>query len=474
MLWRSEAILNATGGVLKGKTFSVDSVAIDSRKVEAAGLFVAIRGEKQDGHAFVKQAMERGATAALVSSIPADAPADGNYVVVKDTFEALQALAKAARARFRGKVIAVTGSVGKTGTKEAIRVAASYSGRAYATQGNLNNHYGLPLSLCNLPEHADFGVFELGMNHAGEIAHLTRLAQPDVAIITTVEAVHLEFFSSVSAIADAKAEIMEGLTRDGTIVLNRDNPYYEQLFATARRLAVPHIISFGEHEEASCRLLGYRVEEGGSRVEAIVGGIPVTYHLGTIGRHWALSSLAVLAALTSAGADLANSAAALERFYEPEGRGRLQLVRLAQGTVKVIDDCYNASPVSVKAALQKLAEIHMAQGNGRAIAVLGDMLELGDSAPELHRSLRESIEKAGVARVLLAGPVMKHLYEALPEAIRGAWAASAAELTASVLGCLKDGDVVLIKGSRGSRMDIVRDALYHNALATPKDTVNAV
>lgn len=476
MLWTSEEIIEATGGRLEGAAFAVESVAIDSRKLEPRAFFVALKGEKLNGHDYLQQAVERGAVASLVDHVPANMQGKSSYIIVPDVYEALLAMARASRARVKGRVIAVTGSVGKTGTKEAIRIAAASAGKVYATHGNLNNHFGLPLSLCNLPRDTDFGVFELGMNHAGEISALTKLAKPDVAVITTVEPAHLEFFASVGAIADAKAEIMEGITPGGTIILNKDNAFFEQLLVYTRRYNIEHVIAFGENESADFRLTSYTPEGIGSRVEASIAGMPITYHLGTIGKHYALASLSVLAAATAAGADLANCAAALAHFQEPEGRGKLHRADLKKGAVTVIDDCYNASPASMKAALYKLGEVHQSLGSsGRKVAVLGDMLELGTSSADLHRSLLVPLQEVGVNSVFLAGSAMKNLFDILPEYMRGGWAADAASLKETVLKSLGKEDIVLVKGSRGSRMDIVRDEIYANATPSSlKETLNAL
>lgn len=460
-MWNVEEIIKATGGKAQGTIGKITSVSIDSRSLGSGALFVALKGDRVDGHNYVKDALSRGATAAIVSHIPDNMEKNAPLIIVEDTYQALIALAAASRKRMKGKVIAVTGSVGKTGTKEAIRT--TLSGRnVYATKGNLNNHIGLPLSLSNLAADTAFGVFELGMNHAGEISFLTNMLCPDIALITNVEAVHLEFFESVERIADAKAEIMEGLPKDGTIVLNRDNVYFEYLHEKVIAQGIKNIISFGEHFDATCRLTKYEIKDLGSQVEAVIAGIPLTYRLGTIGRHWALTSLAALAAVTAAGVDVADAAEALANFHEPEGRGRIQAVRLPKGgSITLIDDCYNASPISMNGAIEKLAEFHASLGKsaGRKLAILGDMLELGDTSADLHKSLLAALERYDIDKLYAAGKLMKHLYDTTPAAMRGAYAATSAELETPLMKALKDGDIVLIKGSHGSRMDIVRDAI---------------
>jgi UDP-N-acetylmuramoyl-tripeptide--D-alanyl-D-alanine ligase len=464
-MWTQEEIAQATAGNAQGTGFTVSSVAIDSRKAERGALYVALKGERVDGHAYVKDALAAGAAGALVERIPEGVSKDAPLVVVADTYKALVDLAHTARKRTQARVIAVTGSVGKTGTKEAIRTALASSGSVYATHGNLNNHIGLPLSLANLPRDARYGVFELGMNHAGELSFLTDIARPDIAVITNVEAVHLEFFPGLEGIADAKAEIMEGMSSDGTIILNRDNRFYSRLLAKAKKAGIRHVVTFGEHEEAQCRLVSYGLQDMGSRVEAVVHGTPMIYRLGAIGRHQAMTSLAALAVAVAVGADLADAAAALAHFHEPDGRGKLHRVVLPEGFALMIDDCYNASPSSVTAAIAKLAELGEASGGRvRRIAVLGDMLELGSTSADLHKELLEPLTRYAIDKVYLAGPLMKHLYDALPHAMRGEYATSASVLAPMLASAVHAHDVVLIKGSRGSRMDIVRDALLTSSV----------
>ncbi len=475
-MWQSTDIVQATTGKTQGVPFVASSVAIDSRKAQNGALFVAIKGERVDGHDYVKEALAGGAAGALVHRIPKDLHKDAPLIVVNDTYKALVDLGSASRRRTKAKIIAVTGSVGKTGTKEAIRTALSSSADVYATHGNLNNHIGLPLSLANLPPSAHFGVFEMGMNHPGELSFLTRVARPDIAVITNVEAVHLEFFPDIEGIADAKAEIIEGLNKDGTLILNRDNRFYDRLVAKAQEQGIRHVVTFGTHAQAQCRLVNYTLQDMGARVEAVIHGTPIVYRLGTIGRHWAMTSLAALATSVAVGADLADAAAALAHFHEPDGRGRLHRLQLPQGFATLIDDCYNASPSSTEAAIAKLAELGTALGGGRKIAALGDMLELGTGGADLHRSLLASLTQQGIDKTYTAGPLMRHLHDALPPAMRAVHAASAAALAPTLAADLRPGDLVLIKGSHGSRMDIVRDALLASfSTAThPKESVHAV
>ena len=469
-MWQSTRIAEVTHGKMQGKAFNATSVAIDSRKLQKGALFIAIKGERLDGHDYVAAALSAGAAGAIVDHVPAGMPADAPLIMVGDAHNALVDLAKEARARSKAKIIAVTGSVGKTSTKEAISLALSSSGKVFATAGNLNNHIGLPLSLANLPEDADFGIFELGMNHAGEISTLTHIVYPDIAVITNVEAVHLEFFAGVEAIADAKAEIMEGVVEGGSVVLNRDNAHYEQLRAKAEAAGLK-IITFGAHPDSDCCLTAYSLEGQGAYVGTLIRGIPVRYRLQATGRHLAITSVAALAACQAAGVSVFKAAQNLSTFREPEGRGRVHHLQLQQGKVTLIDDCYNASPSSMEAALAKLGELGFASDDEqRTVAVLGDMLELGASAPALHEGLFTPIVRNVIDQIYLSGPLMKHLQAVLPATLVAPHSATSEDLVKTLPAEILDGDIILIKGSRGSRMDLVRDALFAASSSPVKDT----
>jgi UDP-N-acetylmuramoyl-tripeptide--D-alanyl-D-alanine ligase len=465
-MWKSEEIIKATTGTTSAAPFAASSVSIDSRTVKAGAIYIALKGERVDGHDYVKEALAAGAVCAIVHTLPAGVDKNAPLVMVNDTYKALVDLANAARRRTKAKIAAVTGSVGKTGTKEALRTVLSSAGAVYATQGNFNNHIGLPLSLANLPLDANFCVLELGMNHSGEISFLSRIAKPELAIITNIEAVHLEYFSGLEAIADAKAEILEGMPQYGTIILNRDNLFYERLAGHAQERGIANIMTFGANPEADCRLLNYATDETGSQIEANICGTPITYHMGTVGQHWAMTSLSVLAAVTALKVDLANSAATLAHFHEPDGRGRLHRVVREKGAMMVIDDSYNASPTSVKAAIVKLAELHKGIGRGRKIAVLGDMLELGSTSADLHKELLATLVEQQIDKVYATGLLMKHLYDILPSKMQGAHTVTSALLAPMMREVCQADDIVLVKGSHGSRMDIVRDVLlapiHHN------------
>ncbi|MBI3516415.1 MAG: UDP-N-acetylmuramoylalanyl-D-glutamyl-2,6-diaminopimelate--D-alanyl-D-alanine ligase [Proteobacteria bacterium] len=456
-LWTAHDAAAATGGVATGD-WSATGVSIDSRTIEPGDLFVALPGERFDGHDHVAAALARGAAAALISRDVADLPAAAPVLRVADSLEGLRGLARTARLRARARVCAVTGSVGKTGTKEALALVLRRQAPTAANFGNLNNHIGVPLSLARLDAEQAFAVFELGMNHQGEIAPLSALVRPDVAIITTVEAAHLEFFDSEAGIADEKAEIMAGLDRCGAIVLNRDNPHFDRLAAHAARRGIRRVIGFGSHRDAAFRLIGCTADDSGSDVDAVLGGRALRFRIGTPGRHWVINCLAVLAAVDAIGADVGRAARDLADLTPPKGRGTRRAIRFARGTAQLIDDSYNANPSSMGAAFSVLGAAQPTSG-GRRIAVLGDMLELGPNAPALHAGLAPALAQQPIDLVFTAGALMRHLHDALPPTRRGAHAASTAELVASLIGALADGDVVLVKGSLGSRMSVIVNAL---------------
>ena len=456
-LWIAAEAAAACGGRTT-RHWEAQGVSIDSRTLDRGDLFVALQGPHFDGHDFVAQALAKGAAAAMVSRVPEGIPENAPLLLVKDTMDALTELGRVARLRSRARVVGVTGSVGKTGTKELLRAALGDQGQTYASASSFNNQWGVPLSLARLPPGAAYGVFEIGMNHAGEIGPLSRLARPHVAIITTVEPVHIEFFSSVEEIADAKAEIFEGMTANGTAILNRDNPHYARLAAAARGHGVGRLWSFGESEQADARLLEYWLEATGTTIAAQIGRVRVDYTLSLPGKHWALNSLAVLLAVDALGADVPAAAKALGRLAPFKGRGARRLVELERGAFTLIDESYNASPIAMKAALGVLAMANPGPG-GRRIAVLGDMLELGAQAEAAHESLLQPIGEAKVDLVFACGANMGRLFERLPFEMRGIHAESSDKLAVVVADHVRRGDVVLVKGSLGSRMARVVDAL---------------
>ncbi|MCZ7658033.1 MAG: UDP-N-acetylmuramoylalanyl-D-glutamyl-2,6-diaminopimelate--D-alanyl-D-alanine ligase [Xanthobacteraceae bacterium] len=458
-LWTVEAMAAAMGAARAGALpAAVPGLSIDTRTIKPGEAFFAITGENRDGHEFVAAALAAGAGLAVVAQSERDRfPADAPLLVVPEVLAALGDLAGAARARTSAGIVAVTGSVGKTGTKEALRLVLADQGATHASAASYNNHWGVPLSLALLPERARFGVFEIGMNHAGEITPLTRLVRPQVAVVTAVAPVHLEFFPSVEAIADAKAEIFLGLEPGGAAVINRDSPHYERLAARARA-AGARIVGFGAHEAAEARLLKCALQADRSTVSARILGHEVSYRLGAPGRHVVENSLAVLAAAALLGADLALAALALAELKPPKGRGERIALALPGGEALLIDESYNANPISMRAALALLGQVPM-RGLGRRIAVLGDMLELGAQGEALHRGLAEAVLENHVDLVFCCGPLMRALWEALPSERRGGYAETSAALEAEVLGTVQDGDVVMVKGSLGSRMGPIVKAL---------------
>ena len=459
-LWTIEAMAFAMGARREGPLpESVRGISIDSRSIGPSEAFFAIKGDNRDGHDFVNNALKGGAALAVVAAdrreqLPKDAP----LLVVPDVLEGLRDLARAARARLQAKVIGVTGSVGKTGAKEALRLALSREGETHASVASYNNHWGVPLSLARCPETARYAIFEMGMSHAGEIEPLTRLVRPHVAIVTTIEPVHLEFFPSLEAIADAKSEIFLGLEPGGAAVINRDNPHYGRLRQKAMQAQVGRIVSFGQQADADVRVLEFSLHPDCSVVHASVLGAEVTYKLGAPGQHLIWNSLAVLAAVSLSGADLALAALALAEWKPATGRGARITLGLPGGTVELIDESYNANPASMRAALALLSQAALGP-RGRRIAVLGDMLELGAGGERLHRELSEAVIGNNVDVVFCCGPLMRHLWEALPSERRGGYADTSAALESSVLAVVQPGDAVMVKGSLGSRMGPLVKAL---------------
>ncbi len=449
IIWDSNDAEQATGGS-STKNWQASGVCIDSRKIQKGDLFIAIIGENQDGHKYVASALEKGAAAAIVNFVPEDVAQDAPLLVVEDTTEALWDLAKFSRERMKAKVIAVTGSVGKTSTKEMLAAALSGQGRVYYTEGNLNNHYGLPLSMSRVVKDTNYCVFELGMNHPGEISPLSVLAQPDVAIITTVEAVHLQYFESVEQIADAKAEIFDGVKTGGAVILNRDNPHFEKLKALAASKGIERKFCFGRAQKSDFKLLEYKDSLEGGEVKVVCKDRELTYKIGIAGEHQALNSLAVLAAIDSVGGDIKKAAKQFENFSAKDGRGK----RYHLNGITIIDDCYNASPASVSAALKVLGGVKKHCG-GRAVAILGDMFELGDDASQMHAALQKKLVDNDIDVLFAAGTIIKSLYDSCAESMRGGFESSSQVLAPVAFANLKEGDIVLIKGSRGMKMENV-------------------
>jgi len=459
-LWTPEELVAATGGKMLGTVSkALNGVSIDTRTIAPGDIFVAIKGETHDGHDFVAKALTAGAGLAIVSRVTDEMKAAGPLLVVdNDPLEGLEKIGRASRTRSQAQIVGVTGSVGKTSTKEMLRLALAVSGLTHSSVASFNNHWGVPLTLSRMPRNAAYGVFEIGMNHVGEITPLVGMVQPHVAIVTNVAPVHIGNFNSVEEIADAKAEIFTGVTAGGHAVLNRDNHFFERLSAAARSAGIRNIISFGSHEKADVRSERIVLHATCSCVTADVMGEKLIYKLGLPGEHMVLNSLAVLAAVKVMGADLARAALALAVAEAAKGRGVHHRLRMEAGELLLIDESYNANPVSMAAALALLGRAKTGKG-GRRIAVLGDMLELGKDGASLHAELFKAVDANKVDVVYAAGPLMAHLWAKTPEDRRGASANTSAELKDRLLDGLQAGDVVMIKGSLGSRMGPLVDAI---------------
>ncbi len=456
-LWTAGDVAQAVGASQPG-AWQATGVSIDSRTLVAGDLFIALSGPNFDGHDYVASAFKRGAAAAVVTRCPDDCDADAPLIMVGDTTRALEQLGIAARNRMRGRVIAVTGSVGKTSTKEMLRLALSDQGVVAVTQGNLNNHWGLPLSLARMGADTDFGVFELGMNHPGEIRALTKMARPHVAVITAIEPAHTEFFESVEQIADAKAEIFEGLESGGVAVLKRDGDFYNQLVEAATTAGVERVLDFGTDPQCTVCAHHIKLEPDHSDVEAMVNGEVIHYRLGAPGEHLVKNSLAALAAVVAAGGEVVKAAHALSEFRPPKGRGSCLVVALGAGDMVLIDESYNASPASMRAAMAVAGRMIPTNG-GRRIAVLGDMLELGENTIPMHLGLLASLRDNAFDLVFTSGQHTMELWEALPAEMRGGHSISPDKLSMVVSSAVRPGDVVMVKGSLGSRIGAVVDAL---------------
>ncbi len=459
-LWTSQAMLEEMRASPNGALPEpITGLSIDSRTIKPGEAYFAIKGDAHDGHDFVDAALRAGAALAVVAATQREKfAADAPLLVVDDVLDALRELARASRARLNAHVIAVTGSVGKTSTKEALRTVLSGQGETHASVASFNNHWGVPLSLARCPATTRFAIFEIGMNHAGEIEPLVKLVRPHVTIITTVEPVHLEFFDGIEAIADAKAEIFAGIEPGGAAVLNRDNSQFARLSANAKGRGISRIVSFGADERSDARLLDLSLQATTSAVHANILGSDVTYKLGMPGRHMAMNSLAVLTAASLAGADLAIAALALSKIAPAAGRGVRRVLDVGTGEATLIDESYNANPASMRAALNVLGQAAVGP-RGRRIAVLGDMLELGPTGSALHESLAEAVAANRIDLVYCCGSLMRNLWDALSAGKRGGYAGSSASLEAQVVSAIRAGDAIMVKGSLGSKMKTIVDAL---------------
>ncbi|HEY9079545.1 UDP-N-acetylmuramoylalanyl-D-glutamyl-2,6-diaminopimelate--D-alanyl-D-alanine ligase [Magnetovibrio sp.] len=464
ILWTSQDAARATGGDVH-PDWQATGVSINTRTLKPGDLFIALQGPNADGHDYVATAFEKGASAAAVCHRPPVLDPDAPLLVVDDTMQALEALGRAARDRLdHAKVIAVTGSVGKTGTKEALKLVLSEQGKTSASEGSLNNHWGLPLSLSRIPKDADYAVLELGMNHPGELTPLSLMARPHVCVITTIAPAHTEFFANADEIADAKAEIFKGAQPGATAVLNRDIKEYDRLFDAARGADMGEIVTFGGGIDADFRLVECSLHAESSDVTAMTPLGELTYRLGVPGRHWVMNSLCVLAAVHAAGGNVAQAAKTLSKLTAPTGRGQRFEIETGAGSFVLIDESYNASPAAMRAAMAVLSAQPLGP-DGRRIAVLGDMLELGEETPELHAALNEVLEDNHINLVFLAGEAMEHLWKVMPSERRGHHSVSSDLLADVVRKAVRPGDVVMVKGSAGVRMGRVVEVLKSLAIS---------
>ncbi|MGO4439515.1 UDP-N-acetylmuramoylalanyl-D-glutamyl-2,6-diaminopimelate--D-alanyl-D-alanine ligase [Rhizobium sp. RAF56] len=450
-LWTSEDMIAAMAGRPFGSLpAGITGISIDSRSIKPGEAFFAIRGDRVDGHDYAGQAMANGASLLVVSEgrLPAMGRLTVPKIVVEDVLVALAKLGVAARARTEAKIIAVTGSVGKTTTKEMLRHVLAPSGKVHASVASYNNHWGVPLTLARMPEDSDFGVFEVGMNHPDEIRPLVKMIEPHVAIITTIAPAHLGNFNSLEEIAAAKAEIFEGLVPGGDAILNRDNDQFAFLEREAQARGVQNIHSFGQHAKADFRLAEFNGSEENSTLWLTLGGETMEIAIGAPGRHIAENALAVLGAVTLVDADLDLAIEALATLQPEKGRGKRHRLAIGNGYFTLIDESYNANPTSMRAAISLLSA--GSEGKGRRIAVLGDMLEMGEHAQKVHADLSGPILATGIEHVWLAGPEMAALRDSLPESVHVEYRETTAELAAFALKAVAAGDILMVKSSLGT------------------------
>jgi len=447
-VWTSEEIAKATGGEASSN-FTVSGLSIDTRTIEAGDLFVPLK-DIRDGHDFISAAMENGAGGTL-----SEKPISGDVVIVKDSLQALRDLGKEGVERSRALRIAVTGSVGKTSVKEALAHMFSAFGNTHKPLKSYNNHWGVPLTMARMPQETEFGIFEMGMNHAGELTDLSNLLRPDIALITTVAGAHLAHFENVEAIADAKAEIIDGLRNNGTLILNADNPYTAQI---AKKAKGKKIITFGRSNDCDITIVTSQTHEHGSNTRLRIDAQQIDVTLLVPGEHWVSNGAACIAAAYAAGLDLRKAAMALRGVRAESGRGETHSLTIDGKSITLIDESYNANPTSMGAAINVLG-----LKPGRRIAVLGEMGELGKDEIAMHAALSEPLEAAGVSRVIVIGECMRALKGALPQVMRGAWARDWEYALDELKAEIEDGDVVLVKGSNSVGLSKLVAALKGDA-----------
>jgi len=450
-LWTTEDMIAAMAGRPFGTLpEGITGISIDSRSISPGEAFFAIKGDRVDGHDYASMAVANGASLLVVSEarLPAMGRLTVPMIVGEDVLAALGRLGLASRERSKARIIAVTGSVGKTTTKEMLRHVLSPSGKVHASVASFNNHWGVPLTLARMPDDTDYGVFEVGMNHPGEIRPLVEMIRPDVAIITTIAPAHLGNFKNIKEIAAAKAEIFEGVEPGGHVVLNRDNDQFNFLDRTAQSLGIEHIHSFGQHAKAEFRLAEFNGADENSTLWLTIGGETLEVAIGAPGRHIAENALAALGVVRIVGADMEKAIAAIATLKPEKGRGKRHRLSIGSGSFTLIDESYNANPASMRAAIALLAASEPTS-RGRRIAVLGDMLEMGEYAQKVHTDLAVPLLAAGIEHVWLAGAEMAALKESLPESVHVEYRENTAELTDYVLNSVAPGDVLMVKSSLG-------------------------
>jgi UDP-N-acetylmuramoyl-tripeptide--D-alanyl-D-alanine ligase len=471
-LWLADELIEAMGGRPIGTMpKAVTGISIDTRSLLPGDAFFAIKGEFMDGHDFATAAVKAGAGLLVIAEgkLPALGRLTAPMIVVPDVLAALEKAGAAARARSNARIIAITGSAGKTSTKEALRHALSSVGKVHASAASFNNHWGVPLTLARMPTDCDYAIFEIGMNHEGEIRPLVKLVRPHVAIVTLIAAAHLGHFKTLDDIARAKAEIFEGVEHGGAALINRDDQRWALLAKMAREAGVEKVIGFGEHAKAVYRLINLALHPNHSLITARIGGKEINARIGAPGRHIVQNALAVLGAAHLVGADVEKVALSLESLSAEPGRGKRHVLKHPNGPITLIDESYNANPASMKAAMA-LLDATPVTGEGRRIAVLGDMLELGSHSAKLHSALAGLIAGTRTDLILLAGPEMKSLAEALPEGLKVEYRAGAEDLKPVLIDTVRPGDVVMIKSSKGIGFSKLVDALIHRF---PADAGNA-
>ena len=475
-LWSAHEIASITGGTASG-AWSASGVSINTRTLKVGDLFIAIKGPKLNGHQFVAEALKKGASGLIIDTIPTNLPEQAPIVLVSDTLDALHALGKASRKRSEALIIAVTGSVGKTSTKNALYHALSAQSQTTCSQASHNNLWGVPLSLSQMAPEDQFGIFEIGMSHPGEISPLSKMVSPNITIITNVEPAHTENFDSLELVAEAKAEIFDGLEENGTAILNADNKFYSVLKARCKAVGIKNLLTFGSSNDADTRLISLTSDCQGSNVEASIQGETICYRVSLLGKHEVMNSLATLTAIYAAGADIPAAAAALGQLSPLPGRGKRYQLKFFDGSIQLIDESYNANPTSMRAALDNLGNTEI-EPPGRRIAVLGDMRELGKDSEFYHLNIAQTIVKNQVEKIFTVGNQMERLFFSLPSKMQCFSSIDAKGVTKEILQVLRPNDILLIKGSNAvgmaSIVSEIRAELGIYSKTLPEASDNAV